>query len=223
MVLLLQQDDEVGFYVLSQDRAQGRSVYSVHPWRQSRIANIDADCCTTIPDIVVNVVTQGIPIPRHGSLFGWRWSTAFTALVAVYAEYTPARPLPSWAVMPRVGLEEEQWPPFTDEPLFGHWFWEHYRAESIISLSSLIAGTRDTVFWVDTKAILGADCCAVAHDIRNREGYTLYHGCYVYQRSLRAGKPVPALSALLADANKIDLAPRFAASYLSNDGLQEDS
>lgn len=223
MVLLFQHEDEFGFYVLSRDHAEGRSVYSVHPWRQSRIADIDAGGCATIPEVVVNVVTQGVPIPRHGSLFGWRWRAGFTALVAVYAEYTPGRPLPSWAVMPLVGLEEAQWPPFTDKPLFGHWFWEHYRAGSLISLGPLIAGTQDTVFWVDTKTILGADCCAVARDIRSREGYTLYRGRYAYQRSLRAGRPVPALSALLADTNKIDLAPRFAASCLSSDRQQEDS
>lgn len=71
MVLLLQHEDEFGFYVLSRDRDEGRPVYSVHPWRQSRIADIDADGSAAIPEVVVNVVTQGVrPARSTGPLAG---------------------------------------------------------------------------------------------------------------------------------------------------------
>jgi hypothetical protein len=82
----------------------------------------------------------------------------------------------------------------------------------MVSLGGLIAGTTDTVFWADTEAILGWDCCVVARGIASREGYTLPRGYYVYYEALRAGKPVPPLDVLLAHSGKTDLAPRFRRS-----------
>jgi hypothetical protein len=96
-----------------------------------------------------------------------------------------------------------------EEPDFGKWFWKHYRAGSINSLRSLIAAAPGVVFWADTKAVLGSDCCAVARDLRSPEGYVLPRGRYVYYEALRAGKPVPSLQTLLTTADRIDLATRF--------------
>lgn len=219
MVLLLRDGDDARFFVLVRDSREGRSLYSLCTWRAGGIVDIEADGSAAAPDVVVSAVTRGIPVPRHGSIFGWRWRDAVTALVAVYAEYTPASPEPSWTVMPLAGTPEAQWPPFTGERLFGRWFWDHYRAGSVISLDNLIAGTPDTVFWADTKAILGSDCCAVARDISSPdpEGPALRRGRYVYFEALRADKPVPSLGALLADPGKIDLAPRFQRSVDSDD------
>jgi hypothetical protein len=111
--------------------------------------------------------------------------------------------------MPLAGIPAECWPPFTDEPLLGHWFWSYYWAGRIVSLGGLIAGKPDTVFWTDREEVLGRDCCAVAHDITSPEGYTVRRGRYVYYEALRTDKPVPSMSTLLADVGKIDIAPRF--------------
>jgi hypothetical protein len=208
MVLMLRDDDDAGFFVLTYDCGEGRPYYSLSPWHAGGVINIEADG-GAVPDWAVSAVIRGIPIPRHGSLFGWRRREAVTALIPAYAKYTPACPEPAWAVMPLTGTPEAQWPPFTGELLLGSWFWDHYRAGSIVSLGGLIAGTPDTVFWLDTQAILGGNCCAVARDIRSREGYTLRRGAYVYYEALRAGKPVPPLDVLLSDPGKTDLAPRF--------------
>jgi hypothetical protein len=105
-----------------------------------------------------------------------------------------------------------QWPPFTNEHLFEGWSWEYYWAGSVVSLDGLIAGAPGSVFWVDTEAILGWDCCAVARDIGSREGYTLRRGCYVYYEALQAAKPVPPLDELLSGSGTTDLAPRFGRS-----------
>jgi hypothetical protein len=208
MVLMLQDGDYPRFFVLSHRRG-GKPRYTVYPWPVGGIAEITADAAAEIPGWVRNVVTRGVPIPRDGSLFGWSGGDAITALVVVDAVYTPASPSPSWAVMPLAGIPDAEWPPFTREPAFGHWFWEHYRAGRVVSLSEPIAATRDTVFWVDTKAILGSDCCAVGRDVSAPPGHTLRRGCYVFYEALQADKGVPPLSALLANADKIDLAPRF--------------
>lgn len=146
----------------------------------------------------------------------------FTALVVVYTTYTAARQAPSWAVMPLAGCPEVQWPPFTRNRLFGHWFWEHYWAGNIVSVGGLIAGTADTVFWVDTRAVLGWDCCAVAHDVRSPEEPVLRQGRYVYHEALQDGKLVPSLESLLADPSKVDLASRFRPPNPSHGEPQDD-
>ena len=207
MVLMLRDSDDARFFVLSYDSGEGRSSYSLRPWRAAGIANITADDTVAVPDVVVNAVTRSVPIPKDGSLIGWTCGDAFTALVAVYAKYRPESPEPSWVLMPASRIPELQWPPFAGQRLLGHWFWEHYQARRLILLNGLIARASATVYWVDTRAILGSGTCVVAHDVTHPEGYTLQRGRYVYHQALRAGKPVPPLTALLADTSKIDLAP----------------
>jgi hypothetical protein len=212
MLLALPDSDGAKYFVLSHDRREGKPLYSLRPRRATDTVNIEPDGGTTVPDVAVSAVTHGVPIPRDGSLFGWRCGDAVTALLPVYTTSTPASPDPFWAVMPQTGVPEEQWPPFADRRLLGHWFWEDYRTGRIIFLDNLIEGTPDTVFWADTKAIIGSNCCAVARDIESPEGYKLRRGIYVYYQALRAGEPVPSLEALLAEANRTDLAPRFQRS-----------
>ena len=208
MVLLLQDGDDAKFFVLSHGQSGGRAFYSVGSWSAGRIEEIGGNEKPVSVE-VVRAVTLGVPIPRDGSLFGWACADTITALVTVYTEYAPECPEPSWAVMPLAGCPDGQWPPFTGERFLGHWFWEYCQAGSVVTLGGLVAGSANTVFWVDTKATLGSDCCAVAHDIRSPHGLTLPSGRYVYFESLRAGKPVPSLSELLADTSKTDLAPLF--------------
>jgi hypothetical protein len=121
-------------------------------------------------------------------------------LVAFYATYSPMSPDPYWAVMPLADIPQSSWPPFAGEPFFWCWFWEYYQAGNISWLDDLIAGTPGTVCWINTKAVLGSDCCAVARDITSPEGHTLRRGRYVYYEALRK---------LLAAADRADLASRF--------------
>jgi hypothetical protein len=211
MVLILRDGDDARFFVLSQDSREDRRNYSLRPWRAACIADIDADS-GAVADVAVDAVTRGVPIPDDRSLFGWIHGDAVTALVAVTTTYTSACPEPCWAVMPLVGTPESQWPPFTDECLFGSWFWEHLQIRNIVSVSDLIARNPYTAFWVNTQAILGSDCCAVAHDIGSPKGPTLQRGRYVYSDALRADKPVPPLDVLLADNGKTDMSPQFQLS-----------
>ena len=215
--MLLSDGDGARFFVLTHDRRDGRSLYSLRQRGTRETMNIEADGDAALPHVAVSVVTRGVPIPRDGSLFGWRYGNTVTALVPVYTTSTPASPDPFCAVMPRAGIPEAQWPPFTEEHLPGPWFWERYWARKIISVGGLIAETPTTVFWANTKATLGTNCCLVAHDIESGEDYTLRRGTYVYYEALRAGTPVPSLTALLAETGKIDLAPRFRR-FMDSDG-----
>lgn len=212
MVLTSRDGDYGRYFMLLQDYRDGRPLYSLRPWRATEAVNIEASGGATIPNIAVNVVTNGVPVPRHGSLFGWVGGETITALVPSYTRYTPANPEPSWTVMPRVGVSEIEWPPFTETHIFGQWFWEHYRDGGVVFLGNLIAQTPETVFWMDTEAVLGSECCAVAHNIDSPDGYTLSRGRYVHFEVVRTGKSIPSLGMLLANFSKTDLATRFRQS-----------
>jgi hypothetical protein len=210
--MVLMQREKVNsakFFVLMHDCSRGTPFYSLYQWPASGVEEFDAEGSAVAPEAVMNVVSRAVPIPRHGSMFGWREEDIVTALIVFYADNKPPFLEPSWTVMPLAGIVEARWPAFTDQSLFGPWFWEHSRAGRIVCLANLIARTSDTVFWVSTEAFMGSDCCAVARDIPSPEGYRLRRGCYVYFEVLRAGGPVPSLRVLLSGSDKIDLAPRF--------------
>jgi hypothetical protein len=206
MLLTLHDGDDARVFVLSS--GSGDRSYSLRPWRAAGIA-IEAGGSIDVPDVALNVVSRGVPIPQGRSLFGWTDGDTVAAMIVVYAEYTRASPEPSWAVMPFADFPERRWPPFTDKRFFGNWFWEHYRAGAIIPLNGLIADIPCTAFWVDTKAVLGSDSCAVALDVVTPGGYVLPHGRFVWYQALCAGMAVPSLQELLSDAGKIDLTSRF--------------
>src|SRR5215475_6310677 len=134
MILMLENGDGARYFVLWHDCGIDGSPYSLCRWRAGDIVAIGADG-GAVPDEFVHAVTSGVPIPRHGSVFGWTRTDAVTALVVMYAKYSPALPEPRWTVMPLADIPEPQWPPFTDECFLGHWFWEHYEAGDIVSLS----------------------------------------------------------------------------------------
>jgi hypothetical protein len=208
MVLMLADGDDVSFFVLLRDCEDGSPAYTLIPWDADGQVAIGPDG-GDVPDLAANAVRRGVPIPRDGSLFGWIHGEPVTPLIVVYTRYTPDRPTPTWSVLPLAGTPQADWPSFTDERLFGHWFWDHYRAGNIVDLGELIAATAGTVFWVDTYAALGSDCCVVAGDVKTPDGHILRRGTYVGSAALRADMVVPALAELLADAGKTDLAPRF--------------
>jgi hypothetical protein len=169
-----------------------------------------------VPDLAADAVTRGVPIPRDGAMFGWICQEIVTALIVAYVRYTPDSPMPTWSVMPLVGIPEVQWPPFTSERFFGPWFWDHYRVGNIIYLGGLIAANPGAVFWADTYEVLGSDCCVVECDIKTGEGRILRSGKYLDAAALQAGAAMPSLTDLLADASKTDLAPRFQVPAQGN-------
>jgi hypothetical protein len=217
MVLTVREGDDIRFFVLAQSCGAGPPLFSVSPWPAGDIVDIDADGRTAVPDVLASAVTRGVPLPRHGSVFGWTGADVITSIVVIYTDPAPERPLPRWTVMPLAGIVENEWPPFTGRHFFGSWFWEHYDSGSLVLLDGVIAEHPGTVFWVSTHSVLGADCCAVARDIKNPQGRILRRGRYVYSEILRSREPVPSLTALLADTSKTDLTPRFRR-YVHDDG-----
>jgi hypothetical protein len=218
MVLMFCEGGQAWFFVLSQGCGYEMPLYSLCPWPSGDVVDVAAD--GPVPGFVENAVLRGVPLPRHGSMFGWAGVDAVDALIVVYTDGVPGRPVPCWTVMPLAGVPEAGWPPFTVRRFFGPWFWEEYRAGRILLLDDLIADAPGAVFWVDTRRVLGSACCAVARDVRGRTGQTLRRGRYVHSEVLRAGRPVPSLTALLAEAGKIDVAGRFRRPSLSDGWLR---
>lgn len=209
MVLTVRDGDHAGFYVLLHDRGAEKDFYLLKRWRGRSIGSVYARSSTAVPVAFQDIVSNGVPVPRDGSFFGWKSRDGVTALVTIHVKFTPEHPEPSWSLMLLADVPEALWPPFTDEPLFGSWFWDQYRAGGIVCLDDLIAATPDTVFWIDTETILDSDCCIVARDIESPEGYTLRRGRYIYCQAFKAGKQVPSLAELMASPGKIDLVSRF--------------
>jgi hypothetical protein len=211
MILGLLDGIDFTFFVLSRNRGLRGLSYSLRPWRAAGTLEIQPRT-VKVPEVVMNALNHGVPLPRDGSVFGCRSDQDITALVTFNMRYETEHPEPSWAMMPFADLPETQWPAFTGGPVLGRWFWDDHQAGIIVWLDRLITRNPRTVYWVDTRKLFGWDCCVIAHDITARDGFTLRSGRYVYYQVLRAGKTVPALDALLADADKIDLAPRFRQS-----------
>ncbi len=83
---------------------------SVSNWRAPGSVDIGPGADTVVPLMFANAITHGVPIPRHGSVFGWRHRKSVTALIVVYANYPPGSPEPYWATMPRAGISAARWP-----------------------------------------------------------------------------------------------------------------
>jgi len=140
MVLMLRDGDDTRLFILSHERREDRPPYSLRRWRTTDSVDIAGDDdAATISDTVMTVLTHGVPVPGDRSLFGWLQDDYVTALIPVYTTSAPRYPEPFWAVMPRVGIPKTHWPPFTDEHLFGTWFWEYYLAGDLVSVDGLIA------------------------------------------------------------------------------------
>jgi hypothetical protein len=173
--MLCNISEDERFFVLSQEWRDGKPRYSLRPWRATESADIDPNG-GAVSDKIANAVTRGVPVPGDEAMFGWRQGDDVSTLVAFFTTYAPGTPEPSWTIMPRAGIPEARWPPFTDECHLGHWFWDHYRAGHVVPVSGLIAANPGTAFWVDTLAAFGSGCCAVARDVRSPDGYALRRG-----------------------------------------------
>jgi hypothetical protein len=215
IVIMLEDGPNAGYFVLSQDCGKGKPVYSFWPWPAGDVIAIADERADPPPELLADVLSRGVPIPRDGSMFGWTFEGVVTALVVIYVESAADFGEPGWAVMPRVGASNEQWPSFTGERLFAHWSWDRCKSGRMMSVEEVIAGTAETVWWVDTRAVIGSDTCVVSRDVVSPEGLTVPRGRYAYYQALGSPETIPPLGALLDGPGKVDLAPRFQ-SYLAS-------
>lgn len=213
MVLMVPGDGKPDFYILSRTEAPA-SPFELLPWRAPELTTIEPGDGGTDPG-AARVLTDGIPIPGHGSLFGWVSGTAVTALIAAYTQYTPRTPTPTWTYLPWIEETSGQLPGLAARKLLGRWFWEYVRSGDIRDLSDVIASTPGTVFWVDTVELLGSGSCVVARDVHAANGLTLPRGRYVYRGAAARRAAVPSIDTLLRDPSRTDLSPAFGGPVIS--------
>jgi hypothetical protein len=159
-----------------------------------------------IPAECAHALAHGIPYPRDGALYGWVTGMTVTAIIAFYAD--PDEPEPVLWTMPRAGSDVSQWPPFTTEPGFGAWFWEHRTAGQVIPLGDLITASAGRVFWSGLPTTdSSAGIIGVRGPLPVPGRYWLEAGVYACHASLRRGAPVPSLEEVLADADKAGFVP----------------
>lgn len=145
---------------------------------------------------------------ENGALYGWVHGGEITALIGIRTDDDPR---PCFSVMPRAGVPEDYWPPFTGEPLFGAWFWDYRDTGRIVDLGPVIGGTVGTVFWSVQHEIIesATGVMAVRYPLAVPGDLVLPAGVYVYHRALSGGADIPELRDVLADRERIDLGPRF--------------
>lgn len=75
MVLMLQEGDVDGFFVLSQDYGDAKPTYSLWSWPAGDIVDIDAESSADVPHVAVAAVTCGVPIPGMDPCLGGQTGT----------------------------------------------------------------------------------------------------------------------------------------------------
>ena len=204
MILMLEGGREPAFYILDESAAAS---YVLRAWRGAVLAEIGPHGEPPMTGDAASALAAAVPLPRDGSFFGYQSGGDITVTMTIYTEYSPETPVPGWAVAPREGIPNLSWPPFYDKTLARSSFWDHYRNGRIVDLAPLAAANSGVVFWAH-PASLTYPCCAVARDVRGRDGWVLPQGVYVYWQSLRDGETAGPLDEVLA-GDVTDLSPRF--------------
>jgi hypothetical protein len=191
-----------------------RPFITLSPWKNARDSVI-ADSAGGveslgggIPGDAARLVASAVPIPRDGSLFGWRDGGGITAIFPFYADEDWDN-LPAWSGMPRADLPEPQWPPFTRQDFAGSGFWDHYRAGWVADLAPVVGRTSGSVFWAATNASLDSGCAVVTRRISGH-GWRMEPGTYAYWKVLQDPAGQARIERAIRQASRTDLGPQFA-------------
>jgi hypothetical protein len=196
-----------GFFVLSQDPAQH---FVLRPWGAGEYREIRP--VELVPAAVHEVLTEGMPIPRDGALLGWVSDRQACALLSVYHGYPDG---PQIRVMPKVGSEPLQWPPFTAQPLDDGRLWQYLDRGELVDLAPVVTREPGCAFWVPSqnkeRARQSHGCVVIGQPLPDDE-FWLPAGVYMDHWMLREGVPAPPASHLLALPGTVDLSDRLALS-----------
>ncbi len=200
-----------GFYILAQDPAEH---FTLRPWDPA-----DGECQEIRPGVPVpvishRIITEGMPVPRHGALLGWVSDRQATALLSVYHGQPAAETrVPQVRVLAMVGSEPMRWPPFTASPLDDGRFWEYAERGEIVDLAPLVVRDTKGAFWVPSqhagRASQGHGCVVVSRYLQS-ENYWVPAGTYMDHWMLREGVPSPPAGHLLTLPGTTALARRLA-------------
>jgi hypothetical protein len=194
-----------GFFVLSQDPAEHFVLRAWGDGDYQEIRPVDL-----VPVAVHEVLTEGMPIPRDGALLGWVSDRQASVLLSVYHGHPGG---PQIRVLPMVGSEPLQWPPFTADPLDDGRLWEYLDRGELVDLAPVVTSEPGCAFWVPSqnrdRAGQSHGCVVIGHSLPSEE-FWLPAGIYMDHWMLREGVPVPPAGHLLALPGTVDLSRRLA-------------
>ncbi|HVT71263.1 MAG TPA: hypothetical protein VHF26_26190 [Trebonia sp.] len=205
---------EAEYHLLTQDPA-GR--FTLRPWHPAVGQGQQVRCQEISPGAPVPVtshlvITEGMPVPRHGALLGWVSDRQATVLLAVHHGQPGDGRCPQIRVLPLVGSEPVRWPPFTASPLADGRLWEYVERDEIVDLAPAVVRGAGGAFWVPSqnrgRADAGHGCVVVARSLEAEE-YWVPPGVYMDHWMLREGVPAPPASHLLGLPGTTDLSRRL--------------
>jgi hypothetical protein len=201
-----------GFFVLSQDPSEH---FILRPWGPHDGGYQEIRPVEPVPAAVHEVLTEGMPVPRDGALLGWVCDRQASVLLSVYHGYAggPRPGGPQIRVLPMVGTEPLQWPPFTARPLDDGRLWEYLDRGELVDLAPVVIREPGCAFWVPSQNSARAGqshgCVVVGQPVPDDE-FWLPAGVYMDHWMLREGVPAPPASHLLGLPGTVDLSRRLA-------------
>lgn len=194
------------YFVLSQDQA---SHFVLRPWDAPAGTAQPIRPAVAVPVAAHEVIANGMPVPRDGALLGWVADRQAAAMLSVHHAGTG----PQVRVLPLVGSEPLDWPPFAANPLADPRLWEYLRWGEIVDLAPLLARHPGRVFWVPSQnhtRAAAAHGCVVVRERMAADDYWLAEGVYMDQWILRETVPVAPSTHLLTLPGTVDLTSRLS-------------
>jgi hypothetical protein len=137
------------FYVLIME---WDDLFVIRPWDRRDGARVEIRRDEPVSSDVSQVIECAVPVPRDGTLLGWLVGNQVRAVLAAYGRLTEPwddpSAVPGVVVMPLVGSQPADWPPFTASPLEGMRLWECLARHQLADLGPLVAHRPRRVFWV---------------------------------------------------------------------------
>lgn len=209
MVVMARAARLTRFFVLTE---AADDLFVIRSWNRHDGVNQAIRPGQSVPGVIGQVITCGMPVPHDGALLGWVTDKQVTVMLAVHCRRpetsTDPAPLPEIWAMPMAGTSELlHWPPFTASPLGNGRLWEYVEWGEIVDVGPRLTRRAGRAFWVPSPDRRGArhGYIVVTADLPDVE-YWLPAGVYADHWTLREGIPAPPAEYLLALPGAVDLA-----------------
>jgi hypothetical protein len=130
------------FYVLIME---WDDLFVIRPWDRRDGARVEIRRGESVSGDVSRMIESAVPVPRDGALLGWLAGRQVQAVLAAYGRLTEPwddpSVVPGVLVMPHIGSQPTEWPPFAAAPLGDMLLWECL-ARASSRTSARWSGTR---------------------------------------------------------------------------------
>ena len=194
-----------GCYVLTQDPGEEFALWT---WRGQLVQCQRISPGLPVPATSHQVITEGMPVPRHGALLGWVSDRQASAVMTVFHGRPDEQGGPQLRVLALSGSEPLHWPPFSASPLDDGRLWEYVERGQIVDLAPVIGRSASGAYWVPSqnpvRAGRGHGCVVVRRPMATDE-YWVPAGVYMDHWMLREQVPAPPASHLVTLPGTVDL------------------